>query len=254
MVLIRKILPFVTPIVSAILLELLIAYPLYLYVWLGLLVLAVFGSVWLIIKGEVHRMPFYYLALFPLFFILSVVFFMLFVQNPVFRHLCVAGGALMLGIAMHNIYTFIREPFKYQPYALENIAGYINTLTLFFSIAGLAYTKLLLNVRMVVLMPLILALIFFISLQTFWAQKVNAPRLLVYAGIFSLGIMEVSLASLFLPVAPFVQSLIITAVYYFFMNITSDYLLSRLERESVQRYAILSVIVLLAVFFTTRWK
>ncbi|MFC1687818.1 hypothetical protein ACFL0L_04535, partial [Patescibacteria group bacterium] len=79
-----------------------------------------------------------------LLFIIAGIFFLIFLEQPVFRHLFVIFVSLIAGLLVQNVYTFVREPHRYQPYALENISGYINLLTLFLLLGGLFNVMLLL--------------------------------------------------------------------------------------------------------------
>lgn len=244
----------VTSIVTLVLLELIIGIPV-LYILWTLLVVGIPSLLIFFISNR--RVPFVtYVSLGApvLLFIIASVFFLIFLEQPIYRHFFILFVSLISGLLVQNVYIFVREPHRYQPYALENIAGYINMLTLFLFLAGVYNLILLLSVSVWLLLPIVLVVIFILTLQTLWIQKTPARKGVAYGVALGVGGAQVFLATSFLPATPMVLAIVTTLMYYFFMSVTRDFLTDKIEARSVQRYALFTSVLLVIVIITSAWK
>jgi len=214
--------------------------------------LLVGGVLW--IGGNISsRLARWQLVVLPVCFTVFALSFTLFVQIGFLRHVLVAVVTILVGVVLHNIYTFARQSHQYQPYALENISGYLNILSFFFVTSSLLYAKLLVTIPVWFVALCIACIAFVLTLQTLWSQKVSGAPLVRYSALFGLIWGELVLAFSFLPAGPVILSLLLTVVYYFCIMMVRDYLLDRLERNIIQRYAFFTVTLVFLIIITARW-
>lgn len=253
-VFLKKVIPYLSPLVVLGIFEFSISVPTFL-LWSGItLTLVVFLSVWYVVYEKLRGAGMWLLIVLCLVFVLSGGMVILFFEQDLTRHLFSMSIMLVYAVLLHNIYAFLWEPHRYQPYAIENISRYVNILSVFFLVTSFAMFRLLTNFSVWPLAPILGALLCIITLQTLWAQKVPLRRALGISALFGLGIAELAVAVNYLPVRPLVQAGLVAVPYYFFISLTHDWLKQQVDRVVVQRLSLYSLLLIILICLTAQWQ
>lgn len=223
-------------------------------VWVGVVVFCIIVlSVWSLTSESGLRHTFWQFVWTPLVFIGSGFFFYLFIDDPLVRWLFIGGLLTVYMLILKNIFSFIHHAEQYQPYALENIYGYVNMLSLFLFTASAYGASVLLGWTF---WPLALAtgvLASFLYMRTLWSHKIPWEHGKLF--IMVLGIVTAELAYIvsLLPTAFVMNALLLVSVYYVLMNTTKDYLKATLNPRSVRTYVLISAATVVIALLTTKW-
>ncbi len=235
------------------LLEFVISVPMFMVWAASAIAVAVFALLWWVVRPKLHGPGFWLLIIFAEVFVLSAMFSLVFLEQPISRHLFSVFIAIVAGIIVHNIYTFLWEPHRYQPYAIENLSTYVNIMSIFFFVSASATLHLLTSFSMWPLALMAAVVVGAVTLQTLWAQKIPLSLAMRYAFIFAFGVAELYLAASFLPVRPYVLAIFVVVPFYFFLTLTSDWLLERFEASRFQRRSFFAAALIAIASLTSQW-
>ena len=99
--------------------------------------------------------------------------------------------------------------------------------------------------------------LFPIFLQGLWSidlKSIFAKKVIGLTTLSSISISEVALVLYFWPVTVVVGSLFLTASMYTLLGLGQAYIEGRLFKQTVRDYLTIAVVVLVAMFFATRWS
>jgi uncharacterized membrane protein len=110
-----------------------------------------------------------------------------------------------------------------------------------------------LNFQIWLLSLILVAFLSLLILQSFWANKLKTKIRFIYLLILNIIILEIFWGLFFLPTNFYVNSLILTIFFYFSWGIFKSKLKEKLDKRSLQRYLIISIILLLLAIMTSSW-
>lgn len=246
--------PFFTPVLILIGLEIVLIKPSLLW-WIALFLLVIFFlSFWQLTNRKFNK-EFWQLFSAPfLFFLSSLLFFTLLTpKNDWLKHLIILFIVISLVVILESIFNFFHRREKYPLYTIENIYSYLDLITLFFSLTSFYSLIIFSNFPV---WPFLLLVIFLVSLlgyQVFWANKILNRKSLTFILIISLIIGELFWIINFWPTSFYFNALFLTLFYYIMIGLSRYHLLDHLEKKIIKRYLIISGTCLLILLLTTPW-
>jgi len=225
------------------------------FVAIGILVaLTALLSFWSFYEGLGKNMTILALVL-PALFTLGVGIFWFLLPVSIYTRI---PTVLFYGIGQYvlistmNIYTVASQKTIALLRAARGV-GFVLTLLVSFLIFDA-----ILSIRQspLVSSPLILISSFLLSFQGFWSIELDKKfdaRIFVMSLISSLIITELSILIFFWPVTVVVGSLFLTSCIYLLLGLGQAKLEDRLFLSVVREYLTVGLIVLVGMFFATRW-
>lgn len=219
-------------------------------VLLGLVV--IFILLWLARK-KLEIKEAYPLLITPLLFIGFGFIFIFFIEGSGLKQLSILAIVFLWGVFIENVFRFLYQSVRYQPYSLENITAYLNLTTVF--LMGASFNSLILFLGYSDLMLLILAFLvtLLLVLQTIAINKISIRDNLLPIIVLTLLTTEMFWITKFLPSSYLVNGLIIAVTFYFSMGIVRHWFLESLDKSVIKRYLWISLLALLVVTITARW-
>lgn len=225
--------------------------------WWWLFVVCLFVYFFLIL-GFVCRFKFnknfWHFLILPLLTTISAWLCLMFISNVVYFHLVSVGVGLLLYFLINQYYLYFYVPFKYQPYSLESLSLYVSIIAgLFFAIACFGSLILL----QIPKYWLVLALVIFFALLTyqyFWINKYTWNKNWPFVLVIVLILVETFGAVSYLPTGYFVNSLMLSVVYYLTISLSKLSLSENLSRKKVLEFLIVSGLCLAFVLISARWE
>lgn len=253
MILIKRILTILFPLLVLLNLELFVFYPEKIIVFSIILFGLVTLSIFRLINIKKKFSDFFGLVATPLFFLFSIVLVILFIESFVIRQLVVVGSAFAYAVFLEHIFRFLWQPNRYQPYALENISGALNLITIFLVVVG-SFNLIILFAASHWLIILGVALVVMImTMQTLWSSKLAIRKNWLSQFTLIFIILQLLFISYYLPLEPPIIAILVVTVYYSLINFLRHNLLGTLDREVVRRYFVIDLIVITIIILTARW-
>lgn len=186
----------------------------------------------------------FYLSAFSLFFLLESFWF---------SQLLVVFGAVLTGLFLESIYTYIWDHEWYEAYSLENISGYLNSSSIFFISASLIGFATFMQISIWLMLIPICILSFLLSWQTFWISKISWQMSRFFILALTLILTELFLVVSLLPVHFFISGAVMLITWYTFIGISKAHLLNFWRQKMVIRYLIIDILLLSALLSLTPW-
>ena len=251
--LLNKILPYLSGILVGITFEIWAIHPEWTY-YIGLiLAFIVVVSIWLLTGRHLLRKTFWNFLSTPFLYIVSSFIFFLLIDNLVIRQLFIVGTAIIVLLTLHNIFSFLHQTEKYQPYALENIYSYVNLISLWLYYASFFGISILLGWPFWFFIILIFILTSFLFMRTLWSFKIPWQKSKLFILIIGLVLAEAGYIVYSLPTSYVFNALLLIVIYYLMMNIMKDYLQGVISRGNVRKYLLISLAVVTTAVATTKW-
>lgn len=249
----NRFIPWLSAILLIVTLEIWVARPAWvIYCVAGFFIVYLYSLRALIENSFIHRIYWNYFIN-PFCFLTSVFIFFVLIDNNIVRQLFVVVVAIGYGLVLQNIYSFIHQDKDYQPFALENMYGYLNLTSLFlFSSSGFGFTMLLGLPSWIALLPIFLltGLLFY---RTLLAHKIPWRCHWRYIVIVAALVAEAYYCFNLLPTSFIFNGLMVILVYYLASSIIRDLLIQVLNPENIKKYLYITFAITILVFFTTRW-
>jgi hypothetical protein len=223
------------------------------YILLLICSLILILSLKVIIKERFFSRDFFWLSLLPLLLLFTTVGFLLLLNSGTLRHLAIVIFVIILGSYLENIFIFFYRPIEYQPYALENLSNLLIILIFFLLALNLNAFSVFLNLRLWQLSLILLALLSALIFQAYWANKFKSNFKLIYLLIINIVMLEAFWCLSFLPTNFYASSIILTILFYLIWGIIKAKLSDKLEKKILQRYLLISFILLVLVALSTPW-
>jgi hypothetical protein len=254
MILVNRSIPIICPLFVFISFEIFFRKPLWIYWLFPILIVVLVMSVWKLIgRGLITVGARWNFLIAPFFLLTGGLFFILFLENQIFKHFLVILLAVLLGLFLENIFIYIYRHDKYQVNSLENISSYLNLISTLFFCSGFFGLLTFLNISVWLLILLILLVIVSLSYQTIWINKIISGKSWLYILIICLISCELAWTLFFLPISFYVSGAVLSIAYYLVLGISRFYLLGNLDAKIVKRHLIISLIVLILILGTARW-
>ncbi|MBI3115314.1 MAG: hypothetical protein HYZ09_02365 [Candidatus Kerfeldbacteria bacterium] len=252
MILLVRLLPFLTGAAAFVGFEYLLRVPRHLFV-IGPLVLGIVVAGVVLITRPLSRTT-ALVVVPPALLVMGALGFVLFPDQPLVRHLVTVGVAVLLWVYGEQLFAFQFRTESYQAFAIENISAYVNIVSVFLIASALFGFRFFLGLRAWVLMLGLTATLFVTALHTFAIGKVEFRRALASAGLLTLLGTEVAIALFILPADHYVNGLLIATFFYVTMNLTHYELRSTLDRARLQRYVLTGLFVVVLTLLTASWR
>ncbi|MFH0805091.1 MAG: hypothetical protein V1916_02760 [Patescibacteria group bacterium] len=189
----------------------------------------------------------------PLLFLVSTFLFFLLIERLAVQLLVAFAVAVVTSLILHNVFKFLYETTGYQPYALENMYGYVSMATLFMFTAGFYGFSILLGWPVWAFTAGTVPLVGLLFQRTLWAYKLDWQQSKLKLLTVTLVVTETFYVTSLLPTGFLFNSLITTIVYYLLSGISRDQLRGRLDRQGIRQYVGVSLALSVAAFLLTRW-
>lgn len=253
MILFNRVLPFLSALLIAITFVTWSVKPNFTYYIAFVICLINILSIWSLTGCRFFKKTFWNFLSTPFFFLASAYIFLLIIDNLVVAQIFIVSIGLVYMLILRNIFFFLHQTKDYQPYALENIYSYVNMISLFLFYAGFYGLFLFLSWPIWLFVILVLLLSSFLFMRTLWSYKINWQYGKLYIALIGIMMAEAFYAMSLLPTSYLFNSLIIIVIYYLSTNIIKDHLRQRLDRKNIKKYLLISVIITIISFLTTRW-
>ncbi|MFA4930448.1 MAG: hypothetical protein WC570_01105 [Patescibacteria group bacterium] len=249
----KKIIIWVSSLVIIGLFEIWTFYPHSLYTVIVSLFFTVSFSIWFVLVHKVRAKESVNFFLPIGVFILSAGIFFTLIDQPVIRHFFIVLTVIGYFVEMQNIFTFLYHPDDYQPYALENINGYINLASFFLLVSSLYGVILFFSWPNWLAIVCTFCFASFFSWRAFHAFKIDWSISKVYIIVIGLVLAETALIINFLPTSYLFNGMVIIIMYYLLLNYLRDYLRHMYDKRLFLRYILISISGLILGLLTTRW-
>lgn len=252
MLIIKRLLVFIYPLLLILGFGIIFYYPLAIY-WLPLILVLILAAIVWELNGRTWQKKFWHFLINPGFFVLSLFFFIIFIDQLSLKWLVAILGAIFAFLILDNLFTFFYQPGRYQPYSLENTSGYVNVITAFLFFSSLYSAIVFLSMRAYWLIPLAFLAVWLLSYQSIIIHQIGWPKGWLYVIINSLIITELFWVTSYLPTGFYVNGAIVAIAHYFIIGLSCSWLLNKLEKRTIKRYILAAIISLVIILGTARW-
>ncbi|MCH7492252.1 hypothetical protein IID19_01505 [Patescibacteria group bacterium] len=249
----NKILPYLSGVLVGITFEIWSIRPELTYYIGPVLALIIISSIWMLTGRRIFRKTFWNFLSTPLLHIVSSFVFFLLIDNLVIRQLFIIGTAILVALTLYNIFSFLHQTERYQPYALENIYSYVNLISLYLFYVSFYGITILLGWPFWFFLPLIFFLTSFLFMRTLWSFKIPWQKSKLFIAIIGLVLVEASYIIYSLPTSYVFNALLLIVIYYVMMNIIKDHLKGIISTANVKKYILISLVVVTTAVATTKW-
>ena len=186
-------------------------------------------------------------------FFLSVSLILLFIEGRIFQQVIVIGSVFAYAVFLEHFFRFFFQPKRYQPYALENISGALNLISVFLITTASFNFVILFGVTHWIVSLVVTAVVLLITIQTLWASKIPINKNWLSQLSLTLVIFQILFVSYYLPTSPLVIAILIAIAYYTLINIIRHNLIGTLDRDVLRRYFVIGLVVIVLAFLSARW-
>lgn len=228
------------------------------YYCLALAVLAFFFAIWQLHLGDIEKKKWGGFLILPPFFILGLAIYCSMLvrfslPQKLFIHFLFLFNAIFIYLYLRFSYFFFLKPYIFKEADFKNLSLGGNYLTSFFLFSSLYGLPLFLSINFWFFLPFIFLLVFLLTAQSLWLEKVEIKKNAFYILIICLIFMEIYWALAFLPLNYSVCGLLLSLVFFIIINLTKFNLLGNLSKEIIRNYLIFSIGAILVVLLTARW-
>lgn len=253
MILLHRIIPFLSALTVIILWEIAFTYPEHYLIFFAVILGVVFVSIAQMFHWNIFSRHFIGFFTIPMLLSLSVGTFLLFLEDTWLKQFVVILHIMSIGLFLESCFAYVHDPKGYQPYALQNVTGYINLLTLWCLLSS-SYAAILFFQfsAWIIVFPTML-FVGVVLLTTFWMHKITLRKNILFFLINLLLFVQLFLALHYLPISWIVNGLVLVGVYYIVLNMSRYHLLQSLNRIVLRRYVFFGLTMILGVLMTARW-
>lgn len=208
----------------------------------------------IVVSGkEAWSGSFWFLAVPPAALVFGATAFLFLLEHRAVGIGVAAFATALTALFGYTHFLFVRQPVRYQPYALESLSLAANLAAFFLIGASILGYVSLLSLPQWVAASTILGVAGLLVAETLWVSKVRGDRLpgLVIAG--SLLLAEAAAALLLLPVSFLVAGGALAVAYYAVVGLLRAHALAACDARVVQRYAGVAFLAVIAIVGTARW-
>ncbi len=253
MFIVRRLLTYLNPLVFWGGVELLRFYPRWWWAVLLFGVLLLLVTIWDFSKREWNkRLLFFLLSPFILF--ISSFVFVLFAENILLIRLVCAITAILLFLTIDQTLNYFYFSTKYQPYTLENLALFNNIISFFYFSSAIFSALIFLRIMLLLAVGLIYLVGFLLVFQIFWASKIEWSKSKIFCFIVPLMLTEIFIALTYLPLSFYVNALLLSTAFYFFVGLSRLFAQGNLNKRSVIIYSTIATISNILILITAQWS
>lgn len=190
----------------------------------------------------------------PMLFVASSFFFVLFLGDGLHRGAVMLVAALFTFFYAEHLFSYIRTPSTYMPYALEHLTMLLSVMTVFLGVSAAFGLRMFLQAPISLLSAGVFALISFLAYATFWTSKVEHKRGLAFGMGGALILTELFAALSFLPTTFFVNATAIALGAYLFLGVSRAHFVQTLSRKTISWYAAVCAVLFVFIAGTAQWN
>lgn len=253
MILLHRITSFAVALTVAIAYLVLILWPTTnpgILVALGILLVLLFAR---LLKWEVKRFSFWVFFGTPMFFVLSSVFFFLFLENNLLKTVLAIFVTFGAWLYAENIFAFYHLPSTYQPYALEYLSLVLYVASAFFFTSGSYGAQLFLLLPVWVPAIAVFWAVLFATVGVFWVSKVAQDQSVLFALSGAVMLTELYMVLALLPTSFIVNAAAFSVFLYLFLGLSRAHVLDKLTKVVLQRYLAVGAVLVLTILVTAKW-
>ncbi len=214
---------------------------------------AIHAASFALVSGrEARALPFWFLAVPPAVLTLGACAFLFLIEQSAIAAATIGITVLFVTLSGYTHFLFVRRPASYQPYALESLSLGVNLAAFFLVGASSLGFVSLLALPQWVGATLVFGLGGLLLAETLWVSKVRA-HLPGHVFVGALVLAEAAAGLLLLPVSYLVSGAALAVLYYVTVGILRAHALGACDAPVVRRYALVSVLAVLAIVGTARW-
>ncbi len=210
-------------------------------------------SLWILAGGSIFSRKIWSYLPTPLLFILAALLFFVLIDLTVLRQLYAIIISLVYLLITKNIHSFLYHTKEYQPYALENIYSYVNLTSLFLYYAAFYGTILFLGWPSWLLTAMAVIITAFLYMRTLWSYKIEWKKSKLYIAVAAIVLGQSFYIIGSLPTSFLFNALILSLIYYLYMNISKDYLRNIISTKKIRQYVYISAAIGVISIATVRW-
>lgn len=250
-----KILPLVIPLIVFFFLECFIIFPGFFYVALVFINLAILHVTIQITKQSESGEAWYNFFILPSFFATSAACYSIILTNSWIMQFIFILTSIFIYLYFKQIYYYLILPKRYKNNALENFSSYGNFLVMFFSFSVVYGLQSFLNIPIHLLILILIPVIWIVSYQVVWTNKINMREGAVFILINTLILTELAWTASFLPQSYNTVGLIMAICYYMVTGIVRFSLSQKLKdiRNKAKQYLVFGVACILIILLTSKW-
>ena len=219
--------------------------------WLFLIILTITLSVSALNNWHFRKETLGFLIT-PAWMLTGCFAFLFFQENQILMQVVAIGSVVLYLFFINNIAIFFYKTDDYISYSLENISAYCNILSIFFIYVS-AFSFYILSVSNLYFMGFVVILATFsLAWQGLWINKIS-KQFRYFIFFLTLIIVEMFWVLHFWPTSFFVNGIVLTTVYYVFINLAKLHYLDGLNKKVATRYLIISSVVVVMTLITAQW-
>jgi len=250
----KRLLVFLYPLLFFLGIELLFYNINYIVLILIVLSILLLITLKLLIKDKFFSWDFWgFVAMSFLFFYVAVCFLFI-ISSDVFRHSLIIVFIFILGIYLESIFSFYYQSWQYQPNTFENFSSFLTLLIFFLAVTNLYAFNVFLNFPIWVLSLILVVICSLLIFLAYWTNKIKSKLKFIYLIIFNVIIIEFFWAIAFLPASFYINSAIITIVFFLLWELFKAKLNEKWQNKIIWRLGIISGILLLIIIISSRWS
>lgn len=224
----------------------------YMYFFSGIIIILFFALAQLF-RWRIWSKQFFGFFVTPLLWSLGAFLFIVFVEDFWIWQFVIVTHVIGMGLLLESCFSYMHHTQGYQPYALENISGNINLLTLWLFFSGFFALHLFLSLPSWYLIFGVVVVTAACVLQTFWIYKIPIRTNKIFIFLLTILIVQFFWAQQYLPMSWLVNGLMLSIIYYIFMNIGKYHMLKSLNKTIVYRNLSLAFCVIILILATAQW-
>ncbi len=248
-----RLVPFASGAFTFFLFELLINLPVSLYLVITFLNVEIFFLIFALTGRQFFKARFWNFLIGPLIFINVGWLFLIFLESFWTQQFLVVILTALIWIFFETVFVYFYFRPKYQAHALENISSYLNLISIFLLFCSLFDLSIFLNYPAWLLSLIAFVVLALATYQIIWVSEISVLSNRRYIAIICLLSLEVFWAVRFLPTSVYVNSSIITIIYYLVSGVSRNWLSNIREPKVLRRYLIISLFSLIIILSTAKW-
>ncbi len=220
----------------------------------GLFILAIMLMYARMMRFDVRSVTFWIFLGTPLFFLVSGLFFFLFLE--LFAMKVVLFTILSVGLWLYaeNLFTFYHLPASYQAYALEYLSFILFLLGIFFYASGAYGAQLFLGLPLWIPALAMFWFTLFAIAGVLWVSKIPSQIGNRFAWLGSILLVQMFITLSFLPVSFLVNATLFTVFFYLYLGLARIHLLDKLSPLVLRRYLVIATVLSAVLLLTSRWS
>ncbi len=195
----------------------------------------------------------WWLVVIPFLYIFSSLLLFLLTDDAFIRVLVIFASAFMIYFYAEHLFRFVHLPSTYQAYSLQNSAGIMAVMSIFFLASGGYALFFFARIPLSLFIVIFGVLVVILSYAALWISKVQKDRIPVYALAAGVLCSELLAAVSYLPIVAITSGAMIAVLFYMYLGLCRAALLAKLSKMVVRRYLVIGTLMLLAIILTAEW-